>query len=67
MLGWALQLRSQQVHLLQIARHCTLVHVLTLGTHCSPDDGLALRIADDAEERWQAEQARARAAQQVRP
>ena len=60
------QLRTQQIHLLQIVRRSALVLVATLGEHCSPDDELALRMADDAEAKWQAEQARARQEQQVR-
>lgn len=51
---------------MQIAQRRSLVRVACVGTHCSPDDDLPLRMADEAEARWQAERAREREETQVR-
>ena len=51
------QMRSQEVHLLQVLERGRLVWVQRLGQHCWDDDAMLLANQAEAERRWQAEQA----------
>ncbi len=47
------QMRSQEVHLLQVLERGRLVRVQRLGRHCWDDDALVLAVQTEAERRWQ--------------
>jgi len=47
------QMRSQEVHLLQVLERGRLVRVQRLGRHCWDDDALVLAVQAEAERRWQ--------------
>ena len=51
------QMRSQEVHLLQVLKRGRLVWVQRLGQHCWDDDAMLLANQAEAERRWQTEQA----------
>ena len=52
------QMRSQEVHLLQVLERGQLVWVQRLGQFCWDDDAMLLATQVEAERRWQAGQAR---------
>ena len=56
------QMRSQEVHLLQVLARGRLVWLQRLGRHCWDDDAMVLAVQAEAERRWQQAQARARPA-----